>query len=122
MNDNNFAQDLRISIRGVGTRSSFGVRGIKILVDGVPESTPDGQAQLDNLDLSFIKSMQIFQGANSPLFGNASGGAINFITFKNNEGDAFEITSSYCENRTTKHTVFTSKSYKKFLLSIKFYK
>ena len=83
MNDNNFAQDLRISIRGVGTRSSFGVRGIKILVDGVPESTPDGQAQIDNLDLSFIRSMQIFQGANSPLFGNASGGAINFITFKN---------------------------------------
>ena len=120
MNDNNFAQDLRISIRGVGTRSSFGVRGIKILVDGVPESTPDGQAQIDNLDLSFIKSMQIFQGANSPLFGNASGGAINFITFKNNEGDALEITSSYGGIKTTKHTLSKSKSYKNLSYQLNF--
>ena len=120
MNDNNFAQDLRISIRGVGTRSSFGVRGIKILVDGVPESTPDGQAQIDNLDLSFIRSMQIFQGANSPLFGNASGGVINFMTFRNNEGDVLEITSSYSGNKTTKHTLFTSKSYKNLSYQLNF--
>ena len=120
MNNNNFAQDARISIRGVGIRSSFGVRGIKILVDGVPESTPDGQAQLDNLDLSFIRSINIFQGANSPLFGNASGGAINFITSKNNKSDAFEINSSYSASRTTKHTLFTSKSYKNLSYQLNF--
>ena len=95
-------------------------RSIKILVDGVPESTPDGQSQLDNLDLSFIRSIRIFQGANSPLFGNASGGAINFITSKINEGDAFEITSCYIKNKSTKHTLFTSKTYKNLSYQLNF--
>ena len=44
MNSENFAQDMRVSIRGFGARAAFGIRGIKILVDGIPESTPDGQA------------------------------------------------------------------------------
>ena len=122
MNNNNFAQDARISIRGVGVRSSFGVRGIKILVDGVPESTPDGQAQLDNLDLSFINSLQIYQGANSPLFGNASGGAINFITTDNSNNDAFKISSSFSKNKLSKHTLFTSKKYKYFNYQLNFIK
>ena len=120
MNDNNFAQDARISIRGVGLRSSFGVRGIKIFVDGVPESTPDGQAQLDNLDLSFIRSLQIYNGANSPLFGNASGGAINFITSNVNVNDAIEVTSSFSKNETLKHTLFTSKSFKNLSYQLNF--
>ena len=47
MNADNYAQDIRISIRGFGARSAFGIRGIKILVDGVPETTPDGQGQTE---------------------------------------------------------------------------
>ena len=47
----NFAQDLRVSIRGFGARSAFGIRGVKILVDGIPETLPDGQGQVDSIDL-----------------------------------------------------------------------
>ena len=56
-NDNNYAQDSRISIRGFGSRANFGIRGIKLIVDGVPETTPDGQSQIDNLPLSLIDNM-----------------------------------------------------------------
>ena len=76
-NANNFAQDLRVSIRGFGARSSFGIRGIKIIVDGIPESTPDGQAQIDNLDLGFIKNIEIIKGLTSSQYGNSSGGVIS---------------------------------------------
>ena len=55
---NNFSQDLRISIRGFGARSAFGIRGVKIIVDGIPETTPDGQSQLDNLPLSLISNIE----------------------------------------------------------------
>ena len=78
--DENFAQDTRISIRGVGLRSSFGIRGVKVFLDGVPESTPDGQAQLDAIDLMFINTINIFKSPSSSVFGNASGAALNFIS------------------------------------------
>lgn len=80
LNANNFAQDLRISIRGFGSRSAFGIRGIKLIVDGVPETTPDGQGQLDNLDLGIIQSLEVLRGPSSSLYGNASGGVININT------------------------------------------
>jgi iron complex outermembrane recepter protein len=72
----NFAQDLRISIRGFGARSAFGIRGIKVLVDGIPESLPDGQANVDSIDIGSIGRMQVIRGPVSSLYGNASGGAI----------------------------------------------
>ena len=59
--DQNFAQDTRLAIRGVGLRSSFGIRGVKVFLDGVPESTPDGQAQLDAIDLIFLRTIEIFK-------------------------------------------------------------
>ena len=78
MNSENFAQDMRVSIRGFGARAAFGIRGIKILVDGIPESTPDGQAQVDNIDLGFIDRVEVLRGPVSALYGNASGGVISF--------------------------------------------
>ncbi|MFT4567873.1 MAG: iron complex outermembrane receptor protein [Saprospiraceae bacterium] len=79
-NDNNYAQDQRISIRGFGARSAFGVRGIKLIVDGIPETTPDGQGQLDNLMLSDISSLQVLHGPSGSLYGNAAGGVISVKT------------------------------------------
>lgn len=79
-NANNFAQDLRISIRGFGARSSFGIRGIKLIVDGIPETTPDGQGQLDNLNLGIIDRIEITKGTSASLYGNASGGVIDITT------------------------------------------
>ena len=63
MNAENFSQDLRVAIRGFGARAPFGIRGIRILVDGIPETTPDGQAQVDNIDLGFISRAEVFRGS-----------------------------------------------------------
>ncbi len=79
-NANNFAQDLRVSIRGFGARSSFGIRGVKLIVDGIPETTPDGQGQLDNINLGIIEGIEVLKGPSSSLYGNASGGVINIRT------------------------------------------
>jgi len=81
---NNFSQDLRISIRGFGARSAFGIRGIKLIVDGIPETTPDGQSQLDNLPLGLISNIEIIRGPSSILYGNSSGGVININTLSDN--------------------------------------
>ncbi len=80
LNSNNFSQDLRISIRGFGARSAFGIRGVKIVVDGIPETTPDGQGQIDNLNLSIINNIEVLRGPASFLYGNASGGVVNINT------------------------------------------
>ena len=76
----NPAQDPRVSIRGVGARSSFGVRGIRILRDGMPLTLPDGQTPIDYLDLEAIGRIEAMRGAASSLYGNASGGVIDFRT------------------------------------------
>src|SRR5947208_11866676 len=76
----NFSQDQRISIRGFGARSAFAVRGIKILVDGIPQTLPDGQGQLTNLELGDVDHIEVLRGSASALFGNASGGVIRIST------------------------------------------
>lgn len=73
----NYSQDQRISIRGAGSRTSFGVRGIKILLDGVPQTLPDGQSQLTNVDFGLLDRIEVLKGASSSLYGNASGGVLD---------------------------------------------
>lgn len=75
-NQDNAAQGLRVSIRGFGTRAAFGIRGIRVLVDGVPMTLPDGQTELDALDLALLQSAQVVRGPSAALFGNGAGGAI----------------------------------------------
>jgi iron complex outermembrane receptor protein len=75
-NPYNFAQDLRISLRGYGARSNFGIRGIRVFVDGIPLSLPDGQTQLDSVDLSSIGRIEVLRGPASSLYGNGAGGVI----------------------------------------------
>src|SRR4026207_142118 len=76
----NFSQDQRISIRGFGARSAFAVRGIKILLDVIPQTLPDGQGQLTNLELGEVDRIEVLRGSASALFGNASGGVISIWT------------------------------------------
>ena len=72
----NFSQDMRISIRGFGMRSAFGIRGIKLVYDGLPESTADGQGDVDNIDPSILSSVKIFKGPANGIYSNATGGVI----------------------------------------------
>lgn len=74
------AQDPQISSRGFGSRSSFGVRGIRVYVDGIPLTMPDGQGQPGVVDLSSIKSIEVMRGPFSSLYGNSSGGVIQMFT------------------------------------------
>lgn len=70
----------RVSIRGYGSRSEFGVRGITILVDGIPATMPDGQATLDHLDLGSVGRVEALRGPGSAMYGNAAGGVLRFET------------------------------------------
>jgi iron complex outermembrane receptor protein len=71
--------DVRISIRGFGSRSNTGIRGVRILLDGIPESEPDGQTRIEAIDFNSIGSIEVVKGNSSSLYTNAPGGVINFI-------------------------------------------
>ncbi len=79
-NRNNFSQAQRISIRGFGARSPFGIRGIRLIIDGIPATLPDGQGNVDEIDLGSASRIEIIRGAASSLYGAASGGVINLFT------------------------------------------
>ncbi|HEY0778621.1 MAG TPA: TonB-dependent receptor [Gemmatirosa sp.] len=76
----NFSVDQRLSIRGFGARANFGLRGVRVTLDGVPQTLPDGQSQLTNLDLASIGRVEVLRGAAASLYGNASGGVLAFTT------------------------------------------
>ena len=92
-NANNYAQDLRISLRGFGARAAFGIRGIKLIVDGIPETTPDGQGQLDNLPLGLLSSVEVLRGPSASLYGNASGGVLYLNTLDQLENETIQLQS-----------------------------
>ena len=94
LNANNYAQDLRVSIRGFGARAAFGIRGIKIIVDGIPETTPDGQGQVDNLPLGLLKTMEVLRGPSASLYGNASGGVLYLTTLDSLSGKSVSLRST----------------------------
>ncbi len=79
-NRENYAQDLQVSIRGFGARSTFGVRGVRLYVDGIPGTMPDGQGQTSNIDIASIEHIEVLRGPFSALYGNSSGGVIQVFT------------------------------------------
>ena len=82
-NSENQAQDNRMAIRGFGARSAFGIRGLKIILDGIPLTTPDGQSQVDNIPFELIENIEIMKSLSSTRYGNASGGVVSINTFSN---------------------------------------
>ncbi|MGH8042379.1 MAG: TonB-dependent receptor family protein [Rudaea sp.] len=79
-NRQNYAQDEQISIRGFGARSTFGVRGVRLYVDGIPATMPDGQGQVSNFPLGSADRIEVLRGPFSALYGNSSGGVIQIFT------------------------------------------
>ena len=80
-NSENQAQDNRMSIRGFGSKSAFGIRGVKIILDGIPLTTPDGQSQVDNIPFELIENIEVLKSLSSTRYGNASGGVVTINTF-----------------------------------------
>ena len=76
----NYAQDEQISIRGFGSRSTFGVRGVRLYTDGIPATQPDGQGQVSNFNLDSAERIEVLRGPFSALYGNSSGGVIQIFT------------------------------------------
>jgi iron complex outermembrane receptor protein len=79
-NRQNYAQDLQISSRGFGARSQFGVRGVKLIADGIPATMPDGQGQAATFDLNMAERIEVLRGPFSTLYGNHSGGVVQMFT------------------------------------------
>jgi iron complex outermembrane receptor protein len=76
----NYAQDVQLSMRGFGARASFGIRGLRLYVDGVPATQPDGQGQLSHVDLASAERIEVLRGPFSSLYGNSSGGVVQVFT------------------------------------------
>src|SRR5580704_14009089 len=94
-NRQNYAQDLQISVRGFGARSSFGVRGVRLYSDGIPGTMPDGQGQYSNFDLSSADHVEVLRGPFSALCGNSSGGVISIYTEDAPLGERADATADY---------------------------
>jgi iron complex outermembrane recepter protein len=91
-NRNNYAQDLQISIRGSGSRAPFGVRGVRLMVDGLPQSLPDGQGQTSQFAASSTSRIEVLRGPLAALYGNASGGVIQAFTRDPSEKPELKVT------------------------------
>lgn len=80
LNRNNYAQDVQISIRGFGARAPFGLRGIRLITDGIPATIPDGQGQATTASLTSASRIEVLTGPLAQLYGNSSGGVIQTFT------------------------------------------
>jgi iron complex outermembrane receptor protein len=74
----NLASGERISVRGFGSRAQFGIRGIRVVVDGIPATLPDGQTAIDHIDFSSLGRVELVRGPGASLYGNAAGGVLHF--------------------------------------------
>lgn len=94
-NRQNYAQDLQLSIRGFGSRSTYGVRGLRIYVDGIPATMPDGQGQTSNIDIGSVDTIEVLRGPFSALYGNSSVGVINVTSQTGTQPPTVEASSYY---------------------------
>jgi len=103
----NYAQDLQLSVRGFGARSSFGVRGLRLYSDGIPGTMPDGQGQFSQFDLGSADRIEVLRGPFSALYGNSSGGVIAVFTEDAKPGHLIDGTAEYGTFNTQRYAVKT---------------
>ena len=103
----NYAQDLQLSVRGFGARSSFGVRGVRLYSDGIPGTMPDGQGQFSQFDLSSADHIEVLRGPFSALYGNSSGGVIAIFTQDAKPGYTLGGSADYGTFDTQRYSITT---------------
>src|SRR6202161_2093394 len=103
----NYAQDLQLSVRGFGARSSFGVRGLRLYSDGIPGTMPDGQGQFSQFDLGSADHIEVLRGPFSALYGNSSGGVIAIFTEDAKPGYLIDGTAQYGTFNTQRYALKT---------------
>jgi iron complex outermembrane receptor protein len=94
-NRQNYAQDIQISSRGFGARSTFGVRGLRLYADGIPASGPDGQGQVSHFDIASASRVEVLRGPFSALYGNSSGGVISIFTADGGPDTIADISTAF---------------------------
>lgn len=94
----NYAQDVQLSVRGFGARSTFGVRGVRLYADGIPASMPDGQGQLSHFSALSGDRLEILRGPFSALYGNSSGGVVQLYSKDGAVGDSPRVKATYGSN------------------------
>jgi iron complex outermembrane receptor protein len=104
----NFNQDLRISIRGFGAQAQFGIAGVHLTVDDIPVTTPDGTAQVDDLDMGSMGRIEVVRGPAGALYGTSAGGAINMYTEEPAEDPYVELRAMAGEYDTEKYQLKAS--------------
>lgn len=95
LNRNNYAQDIQISIRGFGARAAFGLRGIRLITDGIPATTPDGQGQASTVSLGSADRIELLSGPLAQLYGNAAGGVIQTFTREAGEVPTADLAATW---------------------------
>ena len=104
----NYAQDLQLSVRGFGARSSFGARGVRLYSDGIPGTMPDGQGQFSQFDLGSADHIEVLRGPFSALYGNSSGGVIAIFTENAQPGYSLGGTAEYGTFNTQRYAMKTT--------------
>jgi iron complex outermembrane receptor protein len=92
-NRQNYAQDQQVSSRGFGSHTTFGVVGVRIYIDGIPATQPDGQGQVSNIDLGSAERVEVLRGPFSALYGNSAGGVISVFTEDGRPGTELETSA-----------------------------
>jgi iron complex outermembrane receptor protein len=99
----NFAQDTRVSIRGYGARASFGIRGIRVYVDGVPTTLADGQSEVDSIDLAFAERLEVLRGPVSSLWGGGGGGVLSLSTVEPTAEPTLRLRTLFGSHHLSRH-------------------
>ena len=105
LNRNNYAQDVQISIRGFGARAAFGLRGIRLITDGIPATTPDGQGQASTVSLTSAERIEVLSGPLAQLYGNASGGVIQTFTREAGHTPQADVSSTFGSFGLQRHDI-----------------